>query len=271
MGSNPDHQVFPHATGAALETVDRHQRETNLTLWGSWFCPYVQRVWIALEEKGIEYTYHEVNPYKKEPEFLRVNPLGLVPAIELKNQATLWESAVLLEFLEDAYPGSPQLLPPTPVERARSRIWSDHISKKICPAFYSFLQAQEVQQIQANREVLLTHLKTFVKAMVPAEEGPYFFGERFTTVDIMVLPWVLRFSSVLKRYRDFQVPRSSEREDDKGIWERFAKWEDAALSRKSVQETTSDLERYIGVYKRYADNTTQSEVAKATRAGKALP
>ena len=121
-----------------------------------------------------------------------------------------------------------------------------------------------------NREALLTHLKAFVKAMAPAEKGPYFFGEQFTTVDIMLLPWVLRFSSVMKRYKDFELPRSSDREDE-GIWERFAKWEDAALARKSVQKTSSDPERYFEVYKRYADNTTQSEVAKATRAGKALP
>jgi glutathione S-transferase len=157
------------------------------------------------------------------------------------------------------------------VERARSRIWSDHISKKICAAFYSLLQAQEAERIQVNREALLTHLKVFIKAMVPAEEGPYFFGEQFTTVDIMLLPWVLRLSSVMKRYKDVELPKSSEREGDEGIWERFAKWEAAALARKSVQRTTSDLERYIEVYKRYADNTTQSEVGKATRAGKALP
>ena len=34
------------------------------------FCPYVQRTWIALEEKGILYQYKEVNPYKKEKHFL---------------------------------------------------------------------------------------------------------------------------------------------------------------------------------------------------------
>lgn len=107
--------------------------------------------------------------------------------------------------------------------------------------------------------------------MVPAEQGPYFFGEQFTTVDIMLLPWVLRFSLVLKVYRDFELPRSSEREGEEAVWERFAKWKDAALARKSVQRTTSDPERYIGVYKRYADNTTQSEVGKATRAGNPLP
>ena len=36
----------------------------------SQFCPFAQRVWIALEEKGIPYEYKEVNPYKKEKHFL---------------------------------------------------------------------------------------------------------------------------------------------------------------------------------------------------------
>jgi len=37
---------------------------TSVTLYGSWFCPYVQRVWIALEEKNIVYEYVEIDPYK---------------------------------------------------------------------------------------------------------------------------------------------------------------------------------------------------------------
>ena len=44
MTSKPDHETFPHATGPALETVNKHQHESDLTLWGSWFCPFVQRV-----------------------------------------------------------------------------------------------------------------------------------------------------------------------------------------------------------------------------------
>ncbi len=37
---------------------------------GTKFCPFVQRTWIALEEKGIPYQYKEVNPYKRESHFL---------------------------------------------------------------------------------------------------------------------------------------------------------------------------------------------------------
>jgi len=55
-----------------------------------WFCPFVQRAWIALEEGKVPYQYKEVNPYKKEvclsvmqsntkPSYLAINPKGLVP------------------------------------------------------------------------------------------------------------------------------------------------------------------------------------------------
>ena len=39
----------------------------ELKLYGSWFCPYVQRVWVSLEEKKLDYQWIEVNPYKDPP------------------------------------------------------------------------------------------------------------------------------------------------------------------------------------------------------------
>ena len=42
----------------------------------------MQRVWIALEVKGINYQYIEVDPYKKPANLLEINPRGLVPALK---------------------------------------------------------------------------------------------------------------------------------------------------------------------------------------------
>ena len=50
----------------------------------------------------------DIKPYKKEQGFLRVNPLGLVPALEHKGVGALYESDVLVEYLEDLYPDSPE-------------------------------------------------------------------------------------------------------------------------------------------------------------------
>jgi glutathione S-transferase len=68
MGSaHPDADIHPEATGPAAKIVAAHQKDEPITLYSGWFCPFVQRSWITLEEKKIPYKYVEINPYNKEP------------------------------------------------------------------------------------------------------------------------------------------------------------------------------------------------------------
>jgi len=83
-------------------------------------------------------------------------------------------------------------------------------------------------------------------------------------VDIMLVPWILRLDSVLHKYRGFEIPQTKE-------WGRFNEWMSAVTKRPSVLCTRSEEHMYLQVYERYAHNTAQSEVAKATRAGDNLP
>lgn len=53
------------ATGLALETANAHSKDHDLKLYGSCFCPFVHRVWISLEHKGLDYQYVEVDVYRK--------------------------------------------------------------------------------------------------------------------------------------------------------------------------------------------------------------
>ena len=46
-----------------------------------------------------------------------------------------------MEYLEDAFPQSTPLLPQDPVDRARVRLWIDHISRKIVSSFFRLFQA----------------------------------------------------------------------------------------------------------------------------------
>ncbi|KAJ7876127.1 glutathione S-transferase [Mycena olivaceomarginata] len=91
---------LPRATDNAILTVETHTEPQELIFYAGWFCPFVQRSWIVLEEKGIPCQYKEVNPYKKEKHFLDINPKGLVPTVEYHGKA-LYESLVLCEFFED--------------------------------------------------------------------------------------------------------------------------------------------------------------------------
>lgn len=80
---------------------------------------YYNKVKIALIEKDVPFTEEAAN-VSQSPEMLARSPLGKIPFIELPDGSTLCESQVILEYLEDAYPGRP-MLPAEPVERARIR------------------------------------------------------------------------------------------------------------------------------------------------------
>ncbi|KAL4064249.1 glutathione S-transferase [Scleroderma yunnanense] len=255
----PDENIHPIATGKAAETVGKHQDPQELVFYSGWFCPFNQRVWIALEERGILYQYKEVNPYKKEKHFLEINPKGLVPAVEYKEKA-LYESLILLEFLEDAYPSySPNLLPSDPYERAYERIWVDHIAKAIVPAWMRLLMAQpneREKQDSARKELYEAQ-----KRLLNEVKGPYFAGEQFTLVDVAIAPWIVR-DYVLAENRGYKW------EDVGNGWVKYA---EALSSRDSVRRTTSDRDKHQATYDRYLRGEAQSEAAKAIRAGKPLP
>jgi len=73
-------------------------------------CPYVQRVMILLEEKGIEYTHK-------------------VPLLKLPNGHVLFESQVINEYLDEVE--RPELHPADPIEKAENRAWIELVSSII--------------------------------------------------------------------------------------------------------------------------------------------
>lgn len=84
-----------------------------------------QKVRLALAEKRLPHERRHVNLMQAEqvaPEYLKINPKGVVPAIVHDGQPVT-ESTVILEYLEDAFPERP-LRPATPFARSRMRIWA---------------------------------------------------------------------------------------------------------------------------------------------------
>jgi len=279
--TNVDTSIGAQATGAAARFAAEHLEEHPLKLYGGWFCPFVQRSWIVLHEKQIPHQYIEINPYKKDPEFLKMNPRGLVPTLAVpvdvkgNEQRPLYDSTVLCEYLNEAYAGNnygPHLLPETPYDRARCRLWIDHINSRIVPGFYKFIQhtPEKEYSIEQAREEFLSNIKTFTKEMDP--EGPWFLGQNFSLVDVMLAPWAMRLF-LLDHYKPggLGIPTKGEEENESRIWKRWGQWYSAIEERQSVKDTLSDKDAYIEVYKRYAEDKTNSGVGQATRGGKNLP
>lgn len=264
-------------TGEALKTVNDHQEAKpdqygeELTLFGSNFCPFVQRVWIALEHLGgIEYGYREIDPYKKSKELLDVNPKGLVPALKIgKGEKCLGESTVILDYLEDRYGNSNakrSLLRPKddPYLRARQRLTADHINRKIIPAFYRYLQAQKSEdQIELGQE-FVEELKVFEQNLLPAKTGGFWDGsDSLGWADIQIAPWILRSENVLRHYRGLQLDKIFQNGS------RFDQFKKSLFNDPSFKATTSTDDLYIDSYARYAENRPQtSQVADAINSGR---
>jgi len=93
------------------------------------------RVRIALNLKGLgfEYIPYALLPDEHRSEtYLKLNPQGLVPALEIDDTAVLTQSMAIIEYLDEAYP-EPALMPPDPLGRARVRSLAQIIGCDIHP------------------------------------------------------------------------------------------------------------------------------------------
>ncbi|KAG9255025.1 uncharacterized protein F5Z01DRAFT_620901 [Emericellopsis atlantica] len=230
------------ATGTALTTVKKHSRDSDLKLYSACFCPFSQRVWIALEAKGIAYQYCEIDPYRRPvpTPFLEANPRGLTPAIRQGDWACA-ESAVILEYvgrgyvqLEDLDKETP-LFPTDPRLKANCRLWIDHINERIVPAFYGILQARDMA---GPHPELVDKLQAAITSLVLAadEQGPYFLGGSLSLVDVHFAPFALRLSRVLQPSRGWSEPIPGTR---------WHQWLDALEGNVHVSATTSTKELYV--------------------------
>ncbi|PCH45089.1 glutathione S-transferase C-terminal-like protein [Wolfiporia cocos MD-104 SS10] len=279
-------------TGEALETADAHSAPKDITLFGSCFCPFVQRVWTALEFLGIDYKNYEVDPYKKPADLLEVSPKGLVPALRLESYnppRAVNESTVILDFLEEYVHTAPHvgiyvnnksglastttgrsLLPPVsdPYARALIRLQADHVNRALIPAFYRYIQAQdEEKQIEGGRayvEAINGLLKLFQRAQAESSSTCGLWHEEgsLSLADVMVAPWVFRSTNVLVHYRGFALPEGPQ----------FRAYVARLVKHPAFKRTCSTEELYIDSYERYAHNRPNtSQVANAINAGTALP
>jgi len=212
-----------------------------------------------------------VNPYNKPESLMKLNPRGLVPTLQYRDKP-LFESTVVLQFLEEAYPDhKPHILPEDPYDRARTRIWADFMTSRIIPAFHRFLQFQPIadkEGLEQKRKEFLSTINEFAAEMDP--KGPWFLGPEPSLVDFVVAPWALRMW-VFDYYKGgLGIPAEGEPGDD-DVWKRWRLWVKAVEGRKSITDTMSEREHYLQIYQRYADDTAMSELAKATRKGRGVP
>ncbi len=93
------------------------------------------RVRVALNIKGLDFGYASyalLNQEHKSGAYLKLNPQGLVPTLEIKGETVLTQSMAILEYLDEEHP-EPPLLPDDALGRARVRALAGIIAVDIHP------------------------------------------------------------------------------------------------------------------------------------------
>jgi maleylpyruvate isomerase len=93
------------------------------------------RVRIALNLKGLDYRYvahHLRHGGNRSPEYLAINPQGLVPTLVWHDGTVIAQSMAIIEFLDETQP-EPPLLPADPAGRSRVRMLSQMIACEVHP------------------------------------------------------------------------------------------------------------------------------------------
>ncbi|MFH5924398.1 maleylacetoacetate isomerase [Roseomonas xinghualingensis] len=163
---------------------------------------------IALNLKGIPVEHefrHLRHGRQRTPDYLRLNPQGLVPALETDDGAVLTQSMAICEYLEETHP-EPPLLPGPPLNRARIRAFAQVIACDIHPVqnlkVLARLRAMSFPEEEVTgwaRWVIQDGLEA-CEALLEGGEGPFCFGAAPTLADICLIPQLgnaLRFGAEL--------------------------------------------------------------------------
>jgi glutathione S-transferase len=160
-------------------------------------CPYVQRAVIALTEKGVAFERVDVDLANKPDWFLAISPLGRTPVLQV-GETAIFESAVILEYLEETQPKP--LHPSDPLRRAEHRGWIEFGSTVLSDiaGLYSAPDEAAFKAKVAQLEGRFARLEARVTA------APWFDGEAFSLVDAVFGP-VFRYFDVFDEVGDFGI------------------------------------------------------------------
>lgn len=223
-----------------------------LQLYSARVCPFAQRTRLVLKTKELDFEVTEIDLDNPPADFRRISPYGKVPLLTHAGNR-VWESTIINEYLEECFP-TPALMPATPGDRARARIWIDFANNQFVPLYYKLLlaQTQDEQNSLADR---LTQGLEYMETQGLAQAHSYWMGAQPGLVDFSFYPFFERFG-VLAHFRNFTIPPSCPR---------LVRWQQTMAELPAVAEFANRPEFYIERYSRYANGTVDNDTAREMR------
>jgi glutathione S-transferase len=230
--------------------IEEQAMESGIELYSAPVCPFSHRTRLTLAEKGLQARIVDIDLRNKPPAFLALTPLGEVPVLKV-GEDSLWDCAVIDEYLEDTFP-QPALLPPDPVERARARAWIRFADRRLYADTKRLLLAPDADARGAAMAAVREDLRFMQQhAFEPEGAGPFWMGAQLTLVDLTFIPWFEQ-SAVLERLLGFTWPPGTE-----GL----RRWYDFMVRRPSVGAQGRPAEFYLHEYGKWMNSHAGSNGA----------
>ncbi len=104
-----------------------------VTIIGSPVSPYVRKVLVACELKGVAYALDPIVAFFANDEFNELSPVRRIPAY-IDDEVSVSDSTVICEYLDERFP-VPRLLPQNPAQRARARWLEEFADTRMADVF----------------------------------------------------------------------------------------------------------------------------------------
>lgn len=192
-----------------------------------------QRVRFLLNAKGIAFEEHKLDLFSGDqlkPEYLKINPNGVVPALVHDGRSVI-DSSVIMEYLDEVRPEPRCFQPADAYERGRMRSLIRYIDEVPTPAvrfpsynlaFLPHFQAMSEEEFQAlcdskplRREFLMKMGRTgfpkdvldeamsrlargidWMNGHITANGGTWLLGDRITEADVAIMPVIVRLDDI---------------------------------------------------------------------------
>lgn len=212
-------------------------------------CPYVQRSIIILEEKNIPYIRTDIDLANKPSWFEKKSPLGKVPILLIEDKHTLFESAVICEYLDEATPGT--LHPVDILEKAYHRAWIE-FGSEILNNIASLYNAKERSQFHAIENEIGIKFRMLEREL---NCSPFFSGEKFHLIDCVYAP-IFRyfdiFDSFVKLNTFDDLPKCQ-------LW-RSALNQRSSIRKAVIEDYSNRLKDFLINRKSHISRLVQSEI-----------
>jgi glutathione S-transferase len=170
--------------------------------------PNPRMVRMFMAEKAFKVPVVEVDlrggENRREP-YLKINPAGQCPALELDDGSVLTEITAICEYIDEIAKGAPSLIGATPEERAKTRMWNRRIDLNIVePGAAGFRYAEGLKMFQSRMHCIphaADDLKAIARAKLEWLDGlmgakPFIAGDKLSMADIFLFAFLDFFAAV---------------------------------------------------------------------------